>query len=245
MIFDIIHNGKKYKHIEKIHKGYIENEVWEYSNDILSNRIKDISPFGLKDIDDYSDVWDDFVLFHVKNTTESDTFYGESDYKSCESIIEEIMLTISQNSKIINRHANPKLAGSIENTELNPLTGERHFPNSDFITMGKDGQRPEYITADLQADAIKNHIDILMQFFYILTKTPPQAYGIDVSSNLSGESLKTIFSAAIAKVNDIRDVSLSNAIVKTVNCALAFSGAKNNNVEIEWNSKDKDKSINS
>ena len=237
LMYDIVHNGIQYKHIEKIHKGYVENEVWQISNGILSNRVKNIEEFGLKDIDDFSSRWNDFILFHVKNTTESDTFYGESDYKSCESLVEEIMLTVSQNSKIINRHANPKLAGSIENTELNPLTGERHFPNSDFITMGKDGQKPEYITADLQSESIKTHIDTLMQFFYILTKTPPQAYGIDVSANMSGESLKTILSSSIAKIRDIRMVSLSNAIEKTVECALAFAGAKNSKVEINWESE--------
>ncbi len=236
LIFDIIQNGRQYKHIEKIHRGYIENEVWEFGGECLTSKVNNLEPFGLLPVDDFSDKWDDFVLFHVRNTTESDTYYGESDYKSCESIVEEIMLTVSQNSKIINRHANPKLAGSIENTELNPITGERHFPNSDFITMGKDGQKPEYITADLQSEAIKSHIDTLMQFFYILTKTPPQAYGIEVPSNMSGECLKTILSSAVAKVKDIRAVSLTNAIVKTVECVLAFSGVKDANVEIEWTS---------
>lgn len=234
LLYDLKLNGKDYKHIEKIHRGYIENEVWEVSNGNLSHRIEDISEFGLEEIDDFSDKWDDFVLFHVKNTTESDSYYGESDYKSVVSIVEEIMLTISQNSKIINRHANPKLAGSIENTEMNPITGERHIPNSDFILTGKDGTKPEYITADLQADAIKSHIDMLLQFFYMLTKTPPQAYGIDLSGNLSGESLKKIFMAAITKVEDIRAVSLNNAIEKTVECALAFSGINDAEVKIDW-----------
>ena len=234
LLYDLKLNGKDYKHIEKIHRGYIENEVWEVSNGNLSHRIEDISEFGLEEIDDFSDKWDDFVLFHVKNTTESDSYYGESDYKCVVSLIEEIMLTISQNSKIINRHANPKLTGSIENTEMNPITGERHVPNSDFILTGKDGTKPEYITADLQADAIKSHIDMLLQFFYMLTKTPPQAYGIDLSGNLSGESLKKIFMAAITKVEDIRAVSLNNAIKKTVECALAFSGINDAEVKIDW-----------
>lgn len=234
LFYDIVKDGKYYKHIEKIHKGFVENEIWEVSNNRLLCPVPDVEAFGVKPVDDFSGTWDDFVLFPVKNTAESDTYYGESDYKACESIIEEIMLTVSQNSKIINRHANPKLAGSIENTEMDPATGERHFPNSDFITIGRDGAKPEYITADLQADAIKSHIDILMQFFYMLSKTPPQAYGLDIDSNMSGESLKQIFVSALAKVDDIRTVSLNNAILKTVRCALAFSGHKNVDVEIVW-----------
>ena len=234
LFYDIVKDGKYYKHIEKIHKGFVENEIWEVSNNRLLCPVPDVEAFGVKPVDDFSDMWDDFVLFPVKNTAESDTYYGESDYKACESIIEEIMLTVSQNSKIINRHANPKLAGSIENTEMDPATGERHFPNSDFITIGRDGAKPEYITADLQADAIKSHIDILMQFFYMLSKTPPQAYGLDIDSNMSVESLKQGFVSALAKVDDIRTVSLNNAILKTVRCALAFSGHKNVDVEIVW-----------
>ena len=234
LFYDIVKDGKIYKHIEKIHKGFVENEIWETSNGRLSRPVNDLDAFNVKPVDNFSDKWNDFVLFHIKNTTESDTYYGESDYKACESIIEEIMLTVSQNSKIINRHANPKLAGSIENTEMNPLTGERHFPNSDFITIGRDGAKPEYITADLQADAIKSHIDTLMRMFYMLSKTPPQAYGLNIDSNMSGESLKQIFSSSIAKVTDIRTVSLNNAIKKAVKCALAFAGHKNVNVEIIW-----------
>lgn len=234
LFYDILKEGKIYKHIEKIHKGFVENEIWEISNGRLLRPVNDIELFGVKPVDNFSSKWNDFVLFHVKNTTESDTYYGESDYKSCESIIEEIMLTVSQNSKIINRHANPKLAGSIENTEMNPMTGERHFPNSDFITIGRDGAKPEYITADLQADAIKSHIDTLLQLFYMLSKTPPQAYGLNIDSNMSGESLKQIFTSAMAKVVDIRTVSLNNAIIKAVKCALAFSGYKDVNVEVIW-----------
>ena len=234
LLYDLKKFGKDYKHIEKIHKGYIENEIWEVSNGNLSRKIEDISEFGFNEIDDFSDKWDDFVLFHVKNTTESDSYYGESDYKPIISIIEELMLTISQNSKIINRHANPKLTGSIENTEMNPITGERYVPNTDFIMTGKDGTKPEYITADLQADAIKKHIDTLLQFFYMLTNTPPQAYGIDLGGNISGESLKKIFMSAIAKVEDIRAVSLNNAIKKVVECAMAFAGIKDVDVKIDW-----------
>ena len=234
LFFDIVRDGKIYKHIEKIHKGYIENEIWEVANGKLSRPVSDIEAFGVSAVDDFSNIWNDFVLFPVKNSTESDSYFGESDYKACESIIEEVMLTVSQNSKILNRHANPKLAGSIENTEINPETGERRFPNSDFITIGHDGTKPEYITADLQSDAIKSHIDTLLQMFYMLSKTPPQAYGLDIDSNMSGESLKQIFTSAMAKVDDIRAVSLNNAIIRTVKCALAFAGRKNVDVEVHW-----------
>ena len=52
LIYDISHNGKSYKHIEKIHKGYIENEIWEVRNNILSSQIKNTEDFGLLPVDE-------------------------------------------------------------------------------------------------------------------------------------------------------------------------------------------------
>ena len=40
--------------------------------------------------------------------------------------------------------------------------------------------------------------------------------------------------AAVAKAEDIRTVSLDNAIKKTVKCALAFSGIQNADVSVDW-----------
>jgi hypothetical protein len=224
------------KKIEKHYKGFIENEIWvcqndEYKYPLSSNELLDL---GFKEIEDYSDYWKDFLIFPVKNTTESDTYFGESDYKNCISIVEELMLTISQNSKIINRHANPKISGSEENLEYNPSTNTRIFPNNDFIKVGNDGIRPEYLTANLQADAIEKHINLLLNFFYIVTKTPPQAYGLDISNNISGESLRKIFMAALAKIDDIKQVSFTSVIQKVVKCAMSFNLTPIKNVNIAW-----------
>ena len=51
---------------------------------------------------------------------------------------------------------------------------------------------------------------------------------------MSGESLKTILSSSLAKVKDIRSVSLTNAIIKTVQCALSFAGFEYPLVSVEW-----------
>ncbi len=236
---EIFENGvkKKYKRVEKHHKGYLENEVYEASNDTLGRKLEPDEMkelFNLEQVEDFSHLWSDFIVFPTKNTTESDSYFGESDYKRCKSIVEEIMLTVSQNSKIINRHANPKLSGSEQNLEMNPVTNERFFPDSDFLKVGTDGVKPEYITADLQADAIQKHLNMLMNFFYILTKTPPQAYGLDIAGNMSGESLRKIFIAALSKVDDIKQVSFTATIQKVVECALAFNSTPVEQVNIAW-----------
>lgn len=235
---EIMQNGvkKQYKRVEKHHKGYIENEIYESNNGVLGRKLsnEETAEFGVEEVEDFSDYWNDFIIFPTKNSTESDSYFGESDYKRCKSIVEEIMLTISQNSKIINRHANPKLSGSEQNLEMNPVTNERFFPDSDFLKVGTDGIKPEYITADLQADAIQKHVDMLMNFFYILTKTPPQAYGLDISGNMSGESLRKIFIAALSKVDDIKQVSFTSTIQKVVQCAMAFNSTPVENVHVAW-----------
>lgn len=235
---ETIENGvkKEYKKVEKHRKGYVENEIWECKGGVFSRQLDEteMKDFNVNKIDDFSELWDDFIVFPTKNTTESDKYFGESDYKRCKSIVEEIMLTISQNSKIINRHANPKMAGSEQNLEFDPLTGTRILPDSDFLKVGTDGIRPEYITADLQSEAIQKHIDLLLKFFYILTKTPPQAYGLDISGTMSGESLRKIFIAALAKVDDIKQVSFTSTIQKVVQCAMAFNSTPTSNVNVAW-----------
>lgn len=231
-------NGKEveYKKVEKHHRGFVENEVWSYQSGSFGRKFgsEELELLGINEIDDFSEIWDDFLVFPTKNSTESDVYFGQSDYKNCKSIVEEIMLTISQNSKIINRHANPKLAGSEQNLEHDPVTNERRFPDSDFLKVGSDGVKPEYITANLQADAIDRHISTLLQFFYILTKTPPQAYGIDLSGTMSGESLRKIFIAALAKVDDIKQVSFNSTIKRVVECAMAFNSTPVSNVQVAW-----------
>ena len=168
---EILENGvkKQYKKVEKHHKGYMENEIYEASNGVIGRKLnpEEMKDFGVSEVEDFSHLWKDFIVFPTKNTTESDSYFGESDYKRCKSIVEEIMLTVSQNSKIINRHANPKLSGSEQNLEMNPVTNERFFPETDFLKVGTDGIKPEYITADLQADAIQKHLNTLMNYFYM------------------------------------------------------------------------------
>ena len=229
-------NGKQISlaHIEKHHRGYVENELWLTSDDVFREKLDVESELLIPEIDDFSAIWDDFLLFPVKNSTESDAYFGESDYKRCKSVVEELMLTISQNSKIINRHANPKMTGSSDSLEFNPTTGHVEFPNKDYIPVGRDGVKPEYITVDLQAAAIKQHIDTLMQFFYILTKTPPQAYGLDIAGNMSGESLRKIFMSTLAKIDDVKQVSFDSALKKVVRCAMAFAKSPVAAIKLDW-----------
>ena len=227
---------KEYKKVEKHKKGFIENEIWECNGGSFSRLLDEdeMAEFGVNKIDDFSDIWQDFIIFPTKNSTESDKYFGDSDYKRCKSLVEEIMLTISQNSKIINRHANPKMAGSEQNLEFDPVSGTRVLPDSDFLKVGTDGVKPEYITVNLQAEAIQKHIDMLFKFFYILTKTPPQAYGLDISGTMSGESLRKIFIAALSKVDDIKQVSFTSTIQKVVQCAMAFNSTPTESVNIAW-----------
>ena len=240
LVYPMFHwiDGQKIelRKIEKHHKGFIENEIWTCKNNELGNKLSndEMLELGIEEVEDFSDIWNDFILFPVKNSTESDSYFGESDYKRCKSIVEEIMLTVSQNSKIINRHANPKLSGSEQNLEYNPETNARILPNTDFIKIGTDGVKPEYLTADLQADAIQKHIDMLLNMFYILTKTPPQAYGLNISGTMSGESLRKIFIAALSKVDDIKQVSFTSTIQKVVECAMAFNYTPTKTVNIAW-----------
>ena len=229
-------NGKQYnfKLIEKHRKGSVENELWLFRNGNFTEKLDVESELEIPVFDDFSDVWDGFLIFPVKNTAESDEYFGQSDYVRCKSLVEELMLTVSQNSKILNRHANPKMTGSNENLEFNPVTGKAEFPNRDFVPVGRDGIKAEYITADLQENAVHQHIETLMKFFYIMTKTPPQAYGMDITNNMSGESLRKIFMSSLTKIDDIKQVSFNGALENLVKCAMALNHTPVEEVKVYW-----------
>ncbi len=229
-------NGKTFtfKLLEKHRRGSVEYELWSYRNGAYNELLDVESELEIPQFDDFSDIWNDFLIFPVKNSSESDEYFGQSDYIRCKSVVEELMLTISQNSKILNRHANPKMTGSNENLEFNPVTGKTEFPNRDFIPVGRDGIKAEYITADLQENAVHQHVNSLMKFFHLLTKTPPQAFGLDISNNLSGESLRKIFMTSLTKIDDIKQVSFNSALQKLVQCAMALNQTPVNEVKIDW-----------
>ncbi|MBQ2643974.1 phage portal protein [bacterium] len=229
-------NGKNYlfKLIEKHRKGSVEYELWSFQNGSYNEKLDVEKELNLPQFDDFSDLWNDFLIFPVKNTSESEQYFGQSDYVRFKSVVEELILTVSQNSKILNRHANPKMTGSNENLEFNPITGKTEFPNKDFIPVGRDGIKAEYITADLQENAVHQHVNSLLQFFYILSKTPPQAYGLDITNNMSGESLRKIFMTSLTKIDDIKQVSFNSAIQNLVKCSMALNHTPINEVKIDW-----------
>lgn len=229
-------NGKQYtyKLIEKHRKGSIEHELWTYQHDCYNEKLNVEKELEIPEYDDFSELWKDFLIFPVKNSSQSDEYFGQSDYIRFKSVVEELILTVSQNSKILNRHANPKMTGSNENLEFNPITGKSEFPNRDFIPVGRDGIKAEYITADLQENAVQQHIKSMLNFFFILSKTPPQAYGLDITNNMSGESLRKIFMNALTKIDDIKQVSFNSAIEKLVKCSMALNHTPVNEVKIDW-----------
>ena len=65
-------------------------------------------------------------------------------------------------------------------------------------------------------------------------KTPPQAYGINLSGNMSGESLRKIFIAALSKVDDIKQVSFTSTIQKVVECVMALNSTPVKTVQVAW-----------
>lgn len=229
-------NGHKItmKLIEKHRRGSVESELWLYKNGTFQEKLNVESELEIPEFDDFSDIWNDFLIFPVRNTSESDEYFGQSDYVRFKSVVEELMLTISQNSKILNRHANPKMTGSNENLEFNPVTGKTEFPNKDFIPVGRDGIKAEYITADLQENAVNQHVETLMKFFHILTKTPPQAYGMDISNNISGETLRKVFMTSLTKIDDIKQVSFNGAVKNLVRCAMALNHTPVSEVKVDW-----------
>ena len=57
---------------------------------------------------------------------------------------------------------------------------------------------------------------------------------MDISGNMSGESLRKIFIAALSKVDDIKQVSFTSTIQNVVSCAMALNSTPVKSVNIAW-----------
>jgi len=185
---------------------------------------------------------DDFLVIPIHNLITSDRATGFDDYSDIDSIIQELEIRIAQLSKILDEHAAPTLAGPDSLRRIDPRTGQVSFDGlGRYIPMAPEDSVPQYLTWDVQIEAIRYEIDTLLQQLYIISETSAAAFG-DLKQGLaeSGSALKRLMLAPLAKVNRLRlriDPALKKAltIASELEVVNGVVGAKRiTNVKIEW-----------
>ena len=57
---------------------------------------------------------------------------------------------------------------------------------------------------------------------------------MDISNNISGETLRKVFMTSLTKIDDIKQVSFNGAIKNLVRCTMALNHTPVSEVKVDW-----------
>jgi hypothetical protein len=225
----------RYVNVEIHERGKITFQKWKLTDGELDKKLEESTQeTGI----------DDFLVIPVHNLMTTDRTNGLNDYDDLDSIIQELEVRVSQISRILDKHADPNLAGPESALEIDKATGQYVFRGGGkYFPMAPGDQPPQYVVWDGQLDAAYKQIEVLMEQLYFLSETSPAAFG-QLKSGLaeSGSALRRLMMAPLAKVNRIRsnfDPALKEVIETAAELekAQGFPGAvslEDVPIKIEW-----------
>ena len=220
-----INNETTYLNVEVHYKGSYEKRLYELDKHNVIKKLENSEVVKTN--------YDGFTVFPFNYGTPVWRDYGKSAYAEIIPIVDELVTRISNNSKILDDHADPQLIVPREALEFNQDTGEwvykRHMT---AVGFGKNGEIPQYLTWDGNLASSENQINKIMDLFYLISGTNPQLFGQDIAGNLSGEALAKILIIPIAKTREML-LSLEDAFEQAFNCLLKAQGV-DKTVEIEF-----------
>jgi hypothetical protein len=176
----------------------------------LTTRVYDITSGNISGMVGEEEVrWtgvDDFLVVPVFNLSTSERLTGLDDYSDLDSIVQELEIRVAQISRILDKHADPNMAGPDTVLEQDEKSGKVTFRGGGkYFPLGPGDQPPQYITWDGELEAAFKEIDLLMEQFYALSETCAAAFG-NLKQGLaeSGTALRRLMMAPLAKTNRIR-----------------------------------------
>lgn len=172
---------------------------------------------------------------------------GRSALRNIDGLQEEINWTITRDSIVFEKHGKPKLAipralwDSVANQNMRDYGGR--FVRSDDIEVTsfdeKTGAVPQYITWDAKTAQSFEHVTRLIKYMLAVSKTSPQAAGLEEGKGDSGVALLYLWIQSVIKAEAIKDkfdAGIKDAVRKCMllENALGSGGLKVANPVIEW-----------
>lgn len=206
-----INNITTYLNVEIHYKGSYEKRLYQLDkNNIIQKLISsEVIQTG----------FDDFTVFPFNYGVPVWRDWGKSAYTDLIPIVDEIVTRLSNNSKILDEHADPQPIVPENALEFDSNTGQRVYKRHMALVFGKNGEKPEYLTWDGNLASSENQLNEVMDLFYTISGTNPQLFGQDIAGNLSGEALAKILIVPIAKTKEMI-LSLEDAFERAFNCLL-------------------------
>lgn len=188
---------QKYLKMEIHEPGKIYNYLYKMSGNRVTAEL-DIGEM-FEDLQEEEDLLvDDFVIVHIPNWRTDDRLWGYSDYLDIRSLQDEANNRISQISRVLDKHADPKMRGPAEAMDDNnnvDVTGGKYFP----YRVGEP--IPEYLTWEAKLDASFKEIDLMLKMMFLVSETSPEAFGLSESGvQESGRALKYRLMRLLSKI---------------------------------------------
>lgn len=151
---------------------------------------------------------DDFAVLPVQPNLTSDSAFSDDDYTDIEDIVTEIQTRWQQIIRILDKHADPSMTGSVKNLDVDPETGEATLKVGGFYGReSKDDPKTEYITWDGQLEAGFRELDFNMRLLAIISEMGPAIFYDEVLKlgSISGRALRMLYINALNKVARTRN----------------------------------------
>ncbi|MGW8822233.1 hypothetical protein ACWGNU_08920 [Paenibacillus lautus] len=172
---------------------------------------------------------------------------GRSALRNIDGLQEEINWTITRDSIVFDKHGKPKLAipkGLWDTVALQNHRdyGGRFVRNADLEVVSydeKSGAVPMYITWDAKTQQSFEHVARLIRYMLAISKTSPQAAGLEDGKGDSGVALLYLWIQSVIKAEAIKDkfdAAIKGAIRKCMilENAIGNQNLKVNDPVIEW-----------
>lgn len=183
---------------------------------------------------------DSCLVYRISNLLTSDRLFGIDDYRTVDSLVSELMVRISQISKVLDKFAQPSMTGPQSAMQRDDVTGEWILKIGDYFPRNtQDEPKPEYITWDADMEANFKQIELIINQLYTVSEMGSALLG-DLSNKTgdlpSGSALRRLMMSPLAKARRI--VNRYNQPVKNMLSALAkLQGVDISPTEItiKWN----------
>ncbi|WP_230873773.1 hypothetical protein [Paenibacillus woosongensis] len=172
---------------------------------------------------------------------------GRSALRNIDGIQEEINWTITRDSIVFEKHGKPKLAipkglWDTVATDNYKNYGGRFVRNADLEVVSyneNNGAIPMYITWDAKTQQSFEHVTRLIKYMLVISKTSPQAAGLEDAKGNSGVALLYLWIQSVIKAEAIQskfDAAIKDAIRKCMILENALGGASLKAVDpvVEW-----------
>ena len=148
----------------------------------------------------------DFAVIPLQNTVPSDTIFGTDDFTDVNPLIEELEIRLEQIAHILDKHANPTLAGPIQALDYDETTGAYHFRTGNYLPLDKDTPLPTYVTWDGQLEAAYQEIERLLHLIAAMSEMGAAIFDHDLTNrvNISGRALRLMYINVLAKTARMR-----------------------------------------